>query len=147
MEVVLRVAFIYLFLLIALRAMGKREFSELSPMELVALLLIPEILSQGLIGEDFSITNAIIAVSTLLLLVFLNSLMTYSSERAEKFVESAPTVLAHDGRLVQANMDRERITPSEIYGELRKSGLERLDQVRWAVLESDGKISIVPAEQ
>lgn len=146
MDVVLRVAFIYLFLMLALRVMGKREFSELSPMELVALLLIPEILSQGLIGEDYSITNAIVAVATLLVLVFLNSVVTYFSERAEKMVESTPTVLAHDGRLVQVNMDRERITPSEIYGELRKSGLERLDQVRWAVLESDGKISIVPAE-
>jgi uncharacterized membrane protein YcaP (DUF421 family) len=146
METVLRVALIYILLLAGLRVLGKREFGQLAPMELIALLLIPEIVSQALIGDDYSLTNALVAISTLFVLVFLNSLLTHMSRRFESVVESTPTVLAHDGRLVHDNLHRERITPSEIYSEMRKSGLERLEQVRWAVLEGDGKISIVPGD-
>jgi uncharacterized membrane protein YcaP (DUF421 family) len=143
METVLRVALIYVLLLAGLRVLGKREFGQLAPMELIALLLVPEIVSQALIGDDYSLTNALVAIATLFVLVFLNSLLTHVSRRFERVVESAPTVLAHDGRLVHENLHRERITPSEIYSEMRKSGLERLEQVRWAVLEGDGRISVV----
>ncbi|MEX2536689.1 MAG: YetF domain-containing protein [Trueperaceae bacterium] len=146
MDTVLRVAIVYVFLLVALRMMGKREFGQLAPMELIALLLIPEIVSQALIGEDYSLTNAFIAIATLLSLVFGNSLVSHVSKRFERVVEGQPAVLAHHGKLVPENLHRERISPSELYSEIRKSGLERLEQVRWAVLEGDGKISIVPLE-
>ena len=146
MDTVIRVAIVYVFLLVGLRMMGKREFGQLAPMELIALLLIPEIVSQALIGEDYSLTNAFIAIATLFTLVFANSLLAHTSEPFQRVAEGQPAVLAHHGQLVQANMDRERISPSELYSEIRKSGLERLDQVRWAVLEGDGKISIVPTD-
>lgn len=146
METVIRIAVIYVFVFVGLRLMGKREFSQMAPMELVTLLLIPEIVSQSLVGEDFSLTNAIIGVSTLFVLVYLTSSLTHMSKGFEDLVESPPTVLAHHGRFVEANLDRERITADEVYGEMRKYGLERIEQVRWAVLESDGKISFVPAE-
>lgn len=146
MDTVIRVAVIYVFVLASLRVMGKREFGQLAPIELVALLLIPEIVSQALIGEDYSLTNALVAVCTLFVLVFLNSVLTHVSKAFERVVESTPSVLAHHGKLVQENLEKERITPDELYSEMRKSGLERLEQVRWAVLEGDGKISIVPQE-
>lgn len=146
MDTVIRVAVIYVFVLASLRVMGKREFGQLAPIELVALLLIPEIVSQALIGDDYSLTNALVAVCTLFVLVFLNSVLTHASKGFERVVESKPSVLAHHGKLVQENLDKERITPDELYSEMRKSGLERLEQVRWAVLEGDGKISIVPLE-
>lgn len=146
MDTVVRVALIYIFLIAGLRVMGKREFGQLAPIEFVALLLIPEIVSDALIGDDYSLTNAVVAICTLFVLVFLNSLFTHASRRFENVVESTPTVLAHHGRLVHDNLHRERITPSELYSEMRKSGLERLEQVRWAVLEGDGKISVVPME-
>lgn len=146
MDTVLRVAIIYILLMIGLRVMGKREFGQLAPVELIALLLIPELLSQSLVGDDYSLTNGLIAIATLFALVFGNSVLTHFSRRFEDAVESAPTVLAHDGRLIEMNLHRERISPTELYGEMRKSGLERLEQVRWAVLESDGKIAVVPKE-
>ena len=144
METVIRVAIVYVFVYFGIRVMGKREFSELGPMELVTLLLVPEIVSQGLIREDFSITNALIGVATLFLLVYVTSSLAHVSKRFQSFAESNPTVLAHHGKLIPEHLNRERVGPDEIYSELRKSGLERLEQVRWAVLESDGKISIVP---
>jgi uncharacterized membrane protein YcaP (DUF421 family) len=144
METVIRVALIYVFVLAGLRVLGKREFGRLSPMELVTLLLIPEIVSQALVTEDFSLTNAFIGLATLFLLIYLNSVFTHLSKRFEKVVESSPTVLVKNGQLVRRNLDKERVTPDEIVSQVRNAGFERIEEVRWAILEADGKISIVP---
>lgn len=146
METVLRVLFVYVFLLFALRVMGKREFSEFSPLELVVLLLIPEMLQQGLVGHDRSLTNSLVAACTLLLLVFGTSVLKYLRPKAEEVLESAPSVLAFDGKLVERNLRLERITPEELYGEIRMQGYERLEDVKWAILESSGKIAVVPTD-
>lgn len=144
METVIRVGLIYLFLMAALRVMGKREFSQLAPFELVTLLLIPELVAQGLVREDFSVTNSLIGVSTLLSLVFLTSMAAYLSRGIGKVIEGEPSVLLHHGFLVPENMALERISPGELLAEMHKSGLETTDQVKWAILETDGKITIVP---
>lgn len=146
METVLRVAIIYFFILVGLRLLGKREFSQLSPFELVMLLLIPELVSQSLIREDFSLVNGLVAVSTIMVLVFLTSLLSHASRRFERVVQSSPAVLVHHGRLIEATLNKERIAPGEIFDEMHKSGLERLEQVKWAILESDGKIAVIPEE-
>ncbi len=147
METVLRVLFVYLFLLFALRVMGKREFSEITPIELVMLLLIPELLQEALVGHDPSLTNALVATCTLFLLVFLNSVVTYLNPRAERVVESSPSVLAYEGRLVERNMRKERITPDELLSTIHLQGYEELDQVKWAILQSNGQIAVIPKEE
>lgn len=147
METVLRVLFVHLFLLFALRVMGKREFSEITPIELVMLLLIPELLQEALVGHDPSLTNSLIAICTLFLLVFLNSVVTYLNPRAERVVESSPSVLAHEGRLVERNMRKERITPDELLSTIHLQGYEELDQVKWAILQSNGQIAVIPKEE
>jgi uncharacterized membrane protein YcaP (DUF421 family) len=143
METVIRVIIFYLFILIGLRFMGKREFSQMSPLELVSLLLIPELVAQSIVGEDFSIVNGIIAISTLFALVYLNSTLIHHSPTANRLIVSTPTVLVDHGEYVTDNMNRERVSPDEIKNEMHKSGLERLSQVKWAILETDGKISII----
>lgn len=144
MEIVLRITIIYLFVLITLHVIGKREFGQLSPFELVTLLLIPEIASNSLMQADYSLTGGLIGLSTLFGLVFLLTLITHMSKRAERIVEGKSMVLVSHGRFIEDALHRERVNPDEIYVELHKAGLERLDQVRWAILENDGKISIVP---
>jgi uncharacterized membrane protein YcaP (DUF421 family) len=146
METIWRIAVIYLFIIFGLRVLGKREFGQLSPLELVTLLIIPEIVSQGLVREDFSITNALIGTSTLLLLVYFTSLLQHSSESIEKVFSSSPTVLVQNGYYVDKHMNQERVSPDEIFDAMYQSGLDRLEQVKWAILTSDGKISIVPTE-
>lgn len=146
METVIRIGLVYLFILVGLRVLGKREFAQLSPMELVTLLLIPEIVSQAMVTEDFSLTNGFIGIATLFVLVFLNSLLTHVSRTAETIVQSSPTVLIHHGRLLTRNLDEERVSADELQSQVRMAGLERLEQVKWAILESEGKISIVPEE-
>lgn len=144
METVLRVTVVYLFLMVALRIMGKRDVGQLAPFDLVILLLIPELVSQALVREDYSLTNGFIGVATLLSLVFITSVVVYLSKGASRLVEGQPTVLVQHGFLVPENMNRERVSPEEIVSQMHESGLERMDQVKWGILETDGKISFVP---
>jgi len=143
METVIRAVVMYLFLLAALRIMGKREFGQLSPLELVTLLLIPEVMQQALIRDDFSITNAIISASTLLMLTFLTSLITHRNPKVARLVEGVPVVLVEHGQILADSMNRERVTPDEIFAQMHQSGLEQLKQVRWAILQTDGRIAII----
>lgn len=146
METVWRVGAVYLFLMVALRVMGKRDVGQLAPFDLVILLLIPELLQQALVRDDFSLTNAFVGVATLLALVFLTSLAVYLSRPASQVVEGRPTVLVRHGSLVADNLHRERVAPDEIIAQMHQSGLERMEQVKWGILETDGKMSFVPWE-
>jgi uncharacterized membrane protein YcaP (DUF421 family) len=144
MSTVVCVVILYLAIVLGMRVLGKREFGQLSPLELVSLLLIPELVSQAAIGEDYSITNGLIAVFTLLSLVFVTSTLMHLSPRLEAAVSGHPAVLVAHGRLLDAVLNRERISPEEIFAAMRRAGLDKLEQVRWAVLEGDGRISLVP---
>jgi uncharacterized membrane protein YcaP (DUF421 family) len=146
MDTVLRVALLYILILAGLRVMGKRELSDLSPSELVGLLLVSEIASQALTREDSSLTGAIVGIATLFTLVFLISFLMYRSKRFNNVVEGTPTVIVEHGKLIEESLAKERITPDEIFTEMHKSGLEKLSQVKWAILETDGKFSIIPTE-
>jgi uncharacterized membrane protein YcaP (DUF421 family) len=100
--------------------------------------------SQALVREDYSLTNALVGVSTIFGLTFLTSLLMHRSQRAERFISGEPAVLVQHGKLLSERMNQERISPDELFTELHRAGLDRLEQVRWALLESDGQISIVP---
>jgi uncharacterized membrane protein YcaP (DUF421 family) len=147
METILRVVVIYLFLLAGMRLIGKREFSQLSAHEFVVLLIIPEMVSAALNQNDRSITNALVGVSTILGLVFLTSILSHRFKSVEKLVSDSAAILVHNGHLFEDICNKERITPEEIMAEARKSGVESVEEIKWAVLESDGKIGIVPAQQ
>lgn len=146
MDTVFRITVVYLFLFVGLRVLGKREFGQLSPLELVSLLLIPEIVSPSLVGQDHSLTSALTGASTLLVLVFATSLLVQRCPRAERLIAGTPTVLACNGRFIEAAMNRMRVTPDEVFGEMHKAGFERLAQLKWVILESDGGIAVVPRE-
>jgi uncharacterized membrane protein YcaP (DUF421 family) len=147
MITVLRVVIMYFAILVGLRILGKREFGQLTPMELVALLLIPELASQAVIGQDYSGTGAVIAITTLLSLVYLVSLFSHFSNPFSKVVAGEPLVIVHNGKLLEDAINIERVEVEEIYSEMHKVGLERLEQVKWAILENDGTIAIVPVKE
>lgn len=146
METVIRITLIYVVVLVGLHLLGKREFSQLSPLELVTLLLIPELVAQATVRDDFSLTNSLVALTTLFSLVFVSSVLIYKSQKVERVIEGTPAVLVAHGQLIAENLNKERVTPGEIFSEMHKAGLEHLSQVKWAVLEDDGKISIVPED-
>jgi uncharacterized membrane protein YcaP (DUF421 family) len=144
METVVRVAIVYLFVWACFRVVGKRELTQLSPFELVTLLFIPQLFSRALTRQDYSMTNGVIAASTLFLLLFLTSAARYRSTRVAAIVQGVPTVLVHRGAVVQQHLDKERIALDDILASMRKVGMQRFDEVEWAILEADGKISVVP---
>ena len=147
METVAHIAIIYFFVLVGMRLIGKREFGQLSPHEFVVLLMIPEIVSTTLNQNDRSLTNALLGVSTILCLVFLTSLFSYRFPRIERLVSDSEAVLVHKGAVFEEVLNRERVTPDEIMEEARKAGVDSVEGIKWAVLEPDGKIAIVPIEQ
>jgi uncharacterized membrane protein YcaP (DUF421 family) len=144
MEFVIRVTIIYLFLLVALRIMGKRELAEMSPLEFLVLMIIPEVVSQSLSDDDYSLTGAIIGVCTLLSLVFITSLISYRFKKVGEIIEGKPTILVSNGRLIRENADKERVSIEEIYSEMHREGYERLEELRWVILEPEGKLSFIP---
>jgi uncharacterized membrane protein YcaP (DUF421 family) len=146
METVVRVFVIYVLILAGLRLMGKREFGQLSPSEFVILLLIPEIVSSSLNQNDTSITNAIVGFTTILILVLVTSLLTHRFKKVEKIISDSAAILVLNGKPLEKTMNWERVNPEEIMNEARKSGIDDMGKIKFAVLEPDGKISIVPME-
>ena len=102
--------------------------------------------SQALTRDDYSLTNAIIAVTTLLVLVYATSLLSQRSKRAELILTGVPTVLIKQGEFISANLAKERVTPDEVFSEMHKAGMYDLRQIKWAILEGDGKIAFIPED-
>jgi hypothetical protein len=142
---VLHVLVSYGVLVLAFRLIGKRELSQMSPFELVTLMLIPEILSNTVQGEGTLLTS-VSGLSAVLLLVLTTSALSQRFPSVQRLLESSPTLLVANGKLLEDNMNRERIAPDELFGEMHKHGVERLEQVRFAVLESDGTISVISVD-
>jgi uncharacterized membrane protein YcaP (DUF421 family) len=144
MNAVLRPLAIYFCLLIIFRITGKRSLGEITSFDFVLLLIISEAVSQSLLASDASLTAGLIAALTLLLVDLGISLLTRRYPAFARLTEDEPVVLMSGGKLHQERMRGERIDESEILEAARAHGLERLDQVRLAVLERGGTISIIP---
>lgn len=143
MEIVVRIAVVYVFLTLAFRASGKRELSQLSPFELVMLLIIAEIVSPALTAGDESLTGALFGVATLLALALANSLLSYLSKPYRAFTEAEPSLLVRNGRFIESSLHKDRIRPDEVHSEMHKAGIEKLSQVKWGFLEPDGKMAFI----
>lgn len=148
MDTVLRAAAIYAILLIAVRLSGRRTLSELTTFDFILLLVISEAVQQGLVGDNNSVTSAIITVVTL---VLINVAFSYLKTRipwVEKFLEGVPTVLVENGRPLTDRMKKARVSEDDIMVSARElQGLERMDQIKFAILEAGGRITIIPAEK
>jgi len=145
MESVLRGAAVYLFLLVVLRASGKRALSQVTTFDFVLLLIISETTQQALLGEDFSLTNAFIVILTLAVVDQGFSLLGRRWRLFERLTEGLPLVILENGRLLEDRMRKENISREDILEAARENqGLERLEQIKYAVLERHGGISIIP---
>ena len=148
MDAVFRAAIVYLFLLLIFRIAGERTLASLTTFDFVLLLIIAEATQQGLIGDDFSVTKALLLVTTLIGLDVGLSLLKDRSRLLHKMIEGVPMVIVEDGRLLADRMQRARIGIDDVLQAARElQGLERLDQIKYAVLERTGEISIIPRAQ
>lgn len=145
MESVIRGATIYIFLWLIFRISGKRTLAETSPFELVLLLIISEVTNQAMVDNDHSITNASLLIMTLTGMSVLLSVIKHYSATANRWIEGMPLPLIKNGRLLKENMDKARVDEEEIMMSARYTqGVERMDGIKDAMVENDGKISVVP---
>ena len=141
-ELILRVVIIYAFLLILLRLSGKRQVGQLAPFDLVLLLVLSNSVQNAMTGGDNSVLAGLISAGALVLMNYLVGLATYKSKRLEALVEGRPEVLIHNGRLYTDAMQREKLTHHELHAALRAAGCACVEEVHFAVLESNGVISV-----
>jgi uncharacterized membrane protein YcaP (DUF421 family) len=146
MDIVLRAAALFFFMVLLTRVIGRRELSSLTPFDLILLIVLGDAVQQGLTQDDYSVTGAIIAVSTIATLQVATSYVSFRSGRARKVLEGLPIVLVQDGNIVEANLKRERMTPDEVEEEMRVQQIGSLDQVQWAILETNGTMSFIKKE-
>ena len=146
MDSILRALAVYTFLLVLFRVAGKRSLTDMTTFDFILLLIISEAIQQALLNDDNSMTNAFIVVTTLVGLNIALSLVKQRSQTLDKLLEGTPVVLVEHGRLLKERMDRVRVDEEDVMHAARQQqGLERLDQIKYAVLERSGGISIIPA--
>jgi uncharacterized membrane protein YcaP (DUF421 family) len=143
MDLVLRAVALYAFVLLVTRVTGRRELSQLSPFDLILLIVLGDAIQQGLTQDDYSVTGAVIVISTIASMQVLTSYLSYRSKPVRRALEGMPIVLVEDGRLVDRNLRRERISPEELAEEMRHNEIASLDRVQWAILETNGAISFI----
>jgi len=143
-ERIIRAAVGYLFLLVAFRLTGKRQVGQLTPFDLVVLLIISNVLQNAMIGPDNSIDGGLIGALTIFVMNGLVARLTYSSRTLEQLIDGKPTLLVHDGHVDAAAMRRELVTRAELHAALREAGILSTTDARFVMLESTGRMSAGP---
>jgi uncharacterized membrane protein YcaP (DUF421 family) len=144
MDIALRASVIFLFIFFLLRIVGRRELSSLEPFDLVLLIVVGDAVQQGITQDDYSVTGALIAISTLALLQMAMSYLGFRVPWTRRVLGGEPIVVVQSGRVIERNLRRERLTPAELVEEARQQQIGSLEDVEWAVLESNGKVTFIP---
>ena len=145
MDTILRTVAVYAFLLLIFRLAGKRAMAETDTFDFVVLLIISEATQQALVGDDFSLTTAFIVITTLIGCGLLLAAAKQRSKGVARVIDGLPVILIKDGVLLRDRMDKLKVDEEDIIEAAREQeGLATLDEVRYAVLERHGQISIIP---
>jgi uncharacterized membrane protein YcaP (DUF421 family) len=148
MDAILRGASVYVVLLLILRLSGRRTLGEMTPFDFVLLLIIAETTQQALLGDDFSVTNAFLLITTLVSLDILMSWLKTRFDAFDRIMDGLPMVIVEHGQPLQDRLRKSRLDEHDVLAAARRSqGLERMEQIKYAVLETDGGISIIPMEK
>jgi uncharacterized membrane protein YcaP (DUF421 family) len=142
-DLAIRAVVLYLFVVFVMRVVGRRELSSLTAFDLVLLIVLGDAIQQGLTQADYSVTGAVIVVSTFALLQVATSYLGFKSRRIRSVLEGHPIVLIEDGRLIDGNLRRQRLTPDDVAEAMRLQQILSFTDVAWAILESNGRISFI----
>lgn len=147
MDSVLRATAIYLALLVLFKIAGRRSLAELTTFDFVLLMIIGEATQQALLGDDFSLTNALMVIVTLIAIDVGLSLLKQRSQWVSRLIDGGPTIIVEDGRILQGRMRHARLVEADIMEAARSSqGIETLEQIKFAIIERNGKISVIAKE-
>jgi uncharacterized membrane protein YcaP (DUF421 family) len=141
MDLVLRTIFVFFLILLVTRAVGRRELSSMEPIDLILLVVIGDLVQQGVTQSDYSLTGATLVIITMALLVVGTAWVGFRFRRLRPILEGEPIIVIADGKVLEHNLHRQRMTVEELGAEARLSQIGSLDDVRYAVLESNGKVS------
>jgi len=143
MDIGIRAVALYAFVLVLTRVIGRRELSSLEPFDLVLLIVLGDSIQQGLTQDDYSVTGAVIVISTIAALQVLTSYVGFRVPFLRPVLEGEPIVVVEDGKPIEKNLHRERMTFAELMAEARQQQIASLDEVQWAVIETSGNISFI----
>lgn len=144
MDLVIRATVVFFFIFLITRIAGRRELSSLEPFDVILLVVLGDLVQQGITQSDESVAGTLIVISTITLLSVGVSWLSFRSRRVRLVTEGQPIVLVQDGEIIEDNMRRERLTRGDIEEEARKQQIASLTDVRWAILEKAGSISFIP---
>jgi uncharacterized membrane protein YcaP (DUF421 family) len=142
-EKVVRSVVVYVFLLAAFRLVGKRQVGQMTPFDLVVLLVISNVVQNALIGNDNSLGGGLVGATTILLTNALVAWLTFRSKPLRRVVEHSPTILVRHGRILWSNLASERLSRSEFHAALRREGVVTVRGLRYVLLEQDGHLSVI----
>ena len=146
MDIVLRAAVAFVFIFFLTRIVGRRELSSLEPFDLIMLIVLGDLVQQGVTQSDYSVTGLVLAAGTIAVMQVGVSYLNYRFRRLQPLLEGEPMVLVEDGRVLERNLSRERMTQNELLEQARQNQIESIDKVRLAVLETSGQISFIPKQ-
>jgi uncharacterized membrane protein YcaP (DUF421 family) len=141
-----KTAIVYLFLVMGLRLMGKRELGQMNIYDLVLIIVLANAVQDAMLGEDTTLAGGLVSATTLLILNRIFTLVVLRSARLERYLLGQPLLILNDGVLLEEKMRREGVTREQVLAALREHGLSELEQAHMCVLEVDGTISVVPKE-
>lgn len=143
MDIVLRASVMFAVVYLLIRLLGKRELGQMTPFEFITLVVVGDLIQQGVTQTDFSLTAATLAIGTFAFWGVVLSWISYLSPKAESLLEGEARVLIRDGELIERNLRRDRMTRREVESEMRLAGIASVRDVAWALLEPNGKISFI----
>ena len=143
MDIVFRATFAYVFILFLLRVVGRRELSTMQPSDLILLVVMGDLIQNGVTQSDYSMTGVVLAVSTFGLLTVATSMIVFRSRRASEVIEGVPIIIVQDGELVDRNAKSERLTIDDVMEEARSQQIENLSDIKWGVLEASGRMTFI----
>jgi uncharacterized membrane protein YcaP (DUF421 family) len=144
MDLVLRTIAIFFFIFFMTRIIGRRELGSLEPFDLILLVVIGDLVQQGVTQSDNSVTGAVTVIATMAVLTVSTAYLSFRFKRLRPVLEGEPIVLVENGRPIERNLRRERLTLEELAESARLNSVESIEDVRLAVLETNGNISIIP---
>jgi uncharacterized membrane protein YcaP (DUF421 family) len=143
MDIALRAGFAFFFIFLLTRVVGRRELSSLEPFDLVLLVVIGDLVQQGITQSDYSLTGLVVAAGTMALLTVVVSYASFRFRRLRPVLDGEPIVILKEGKVIEKNLRRERMTVEEVEAAARLQQIPSLERVAWAVLETGGQISFL----
>ena len=143
MDLVVRAIFVFFLMLVITRAVGRRELSSMEPFDLILLVVMGDLIQQGVTQSDYSLTGSTIVIVTIAVLTVGTAYLSYRFRRLRPLLEGEPVVLVAGGRVIESNLRRQRMTVEELLAEARLQSIGGLDAVEYAVLETNGRISFL----